>query len=177
MKNQALIVSAVSLAVVAVPVVGMLHNSASAATTQSDTLSLTVNEQCTFVRSSGSNSKSTTMAMNALDTSMTNTFKVTCNIASGYSVSAAFTALDGPGADITYSATTPTAGSGTWTATKGAASATSNIPASGGTLMSASGVTSSSGTTQQVTYKVGTASNQASGSYEGTATYTLTATS
>ena len=165
----------------AVPLIGVISSSDTSALV--DNLSLTVNEVCSFTRSSGAATKSTTMAMGALDTTMTNTFKVICNNKNGYSVAAVFTKMTGPGADITYSATTPTAGSGTWTATKGAASATANIAGTwqsasstytGGTLMSGTGVTTSSGTTQQVTYKVGTAANQAKGNYSATATYTLT---
>ena len=136
------------------------------------TLNLTVSDACAFSRTS--TSTSVTMNPNALSTSMTSTYKIICNDAAGYSVGAAFTALTGPGTDITYSATTPSKGSGTWTATLGTASGTTNIAATGGVLMSSDGPTTAAGTSQQVTYKVGTAAAQAAGSYTGTATYTAT---
>lgn len=172
MKKKALIAGVASFAVAAVPIVGAF----AACDPQTDTLVLTVSPLCNFTRSSGSATKSTSMAMNALDTSMTNTFNVVCNNAAGFSVGATFTALEGPGTDIVYTGTASqvTAGSGKWTALKGEANSTDSIAASSGVLMSASGVTSTSGVTQKVTYKVGSASNQAAGSYEGTATYTVT---
>lgn len=178
--KKTLMVGAVAFATVAVPVVGLTNYDVKAATTH--TLNLTVTEVCSFTRSVGEATKSVSMAMNALNTDATNTFKVICNNAAGYSVAAVFTKITGVGDDIAYSATTPTAGSGTWTATKDGTSP-ANIAGTwqsgsstytGGTLMSASGVTSSSGTTQKVIYKIGTSATQAHGSYSGTATYTLT---
>ena len=149
------------------------------------TLNLTINDACNFSRTS--QTVTVEMNPNQLDTSMTSTYKIICNDAAGYSVSAVFTKMKPmtgyTGTNIDYSETTPTAGSGTWTATKGAASATTNIAGTyntqtekytGGTLMSGTGPTSTSGTTQQVTYKVGTAAAQAAGNYQATATYTAT---
>ena len=165
----------------AIPVVGTFAAGTYMNSTITTNLELTINDACSFTRTN--QSVTVSMDPNALNTSMTSTYKVICNDVAGYSVAAVFTKMTGPGADIEYSATTPTAGSGTWTATKGAASATSNIAGTwqsgsstytGGTLMSGSGPTTTSGTSQQVTYKVGTAASQAAGAYSATATYTAT---
>ena len=113
------------------------------------------------------------MSTNALNASVgSSTFKAVCNNASGFSVSAVPTALSGTGEAINYSATTPTAGSGTWTATK--TEVAGNIAASNGVLMSSDGTTSADGLVETVTYQVSTRANQAKGDYEGKMTYTLT---
>ena len=138
-----------------------------------DNLSVTVNETCTFARTAGSGTYAVTMAVNKLNSSVgTSTFTAICNNPSGFSVAAVFTSITGTGAAITYSATTPSANSGTWTAYNSTADA--NIAATNGTLMTASGVTDAAGQAATVVYKIGTRNNQAKGAYSGTATYTLT---
>ena len=138
-----------------------------------DELTITVSDNCAFTRTSGTGSYSATMTPNALNESVgTSSYKVICNNSKGYSVGAVFTGLTGDQdtpSIISYSATTPTAGSGTWTAAKTTVSG--NIAAENGTLMSNSGATSAAGDTETVTYKVSTTTTQAQGSYEGDATY------
>ena len=170
--KKSLIIGASSLVFAAAPVFGVF-----AATNPSavqDTLTVTVDEICTFTRNSGGSGAtiSNTMTAGALNASFgSNTFKAVCNAGSGYSVAAVFTALSGSvSGSIAYSATTPTAGSGTWTATVSG----SNIAASGGKLMNTSAPDTSAGTSATVTYKVSTQSDIAQGTYTGTATYTLT---
>ena len=95
-------------------------------------LNLTVNDMCSFTRTD--QSLTTSMGPNALDKNMTSTFMIKCNDGAGYSVSAEFTKMTGPGADLLYScpngstlcttSTTTAAGSGTWTAVKGTSSTT-----------------------------------------------------
>ena len=144
-----------------------------------DNISLTISGGCTFTRSaptSGNGSNGTftlSMNWNAVNTSLTETFKVVCNDAAGFKVTGTFTSFTSTGKTaIAYSTTTPTAGSGTWTATKGAASATTNMTSgSSGNLMSETSGTSTSGKTQQVTYKIGTGAQQERGSYTATANY------
>ncbi len=140
-----------------------------------DNIGLTVNASCSFTRASGGAgaTPTKTIAWNALDTSLTNTFTLICNDAAGYKVTGTFSDITSSGkTTIAYSTTTPTAGSGTWTATKGAASATTNMTSgTAGNLMSATTGTSASGVSQQVTYKIGTGAQQERGSYTGTATY------
>ena len=139
-----------------------------------DQLTITVSDNCAFTRETGTGSYSATMAPNELNPSVgSSTYKVVCNNSKGYSVGAVFTGLNGDqtptASKIEYSATTPTAGAGKWTAsiTNG------NIAASAGVLMSNDGATAAAGDTETVTYKVGTTDNQAQGSYTGKATYTF----
>ena len=169
-----------SLALAVTPVAGAMAVSCTGTSggTLIDSLSLTVNTSCTFTRNSGGAgaTPTKTISWNSLDTTLTNTFKVVCNDAAGFKVTGTFSSITSTGKTaITYSTTTPTAGSGTWTATKGTASDTTNMTSgTAGNLMSTTAVTSTSGTTQQVTYKIGTGAQQERGSYTGTATYVAT---
>ncbi len=161
--------------------------------TLTDTFAITISDACNFSRTA--QTLSTSMNPNALNSSMTSTYKMVCNDVSGYSVSATFTKMTGTGADLTYSClngstlctvtTTTAAGSGTWTAVKGSSSTSmsssttiagkwdsSSSKYTGGVLMSGSGPTTTSGTSQQISYRIGTATTQAAGSYSATATYT-----
>ena len=171
--KKSLIIGASSLVLAAAPAISAFAASSNPAAVV-DNLSVTVDEICTFTRNSGGSGAtiSNTMTAGALNASFgSNTFKAVCNAGSGYSVAAVFTALSGSvSGSIAYSATTPTAGSGTWTATVSG----SNIAASGGKLMNTSAPDTSAGTSATVTYKVSTQSDIAQGTYTGTATYTLT---
>ena len=172
--KKSLIIGASSLVFAAAPVFGVF----AANPAVQDTLTVTVDEICTFTRNSGGSGAtiSNSMTAGALNANFgTNTFKAVCNAGSGYSVAAVFTALTGSvSGSIAYSATTPTAGSGTWTAAKGGSSSTDNLAASNAKLIDKSGPDTSSGTSQQVTYKVSTQNDIAQGTYTGTAKYTLT---
>ena len=171
--KKSLIIGASSLVLAAAPAISAFAASSNPAAVV-DNLSVTVDEICTFTRNSGGSGATITdtMTAGALKTNFgSNTFKAVCNAGSGYSVAAVFTALSGSvSGSIAYSATTPTAGSGTWTATV----SSSNIAASGGKLMNTSAPDTSAGTSATVTYKVSTQSDIAQGTYTGTATYTLT---
>lgn len=167
-----LAIAGASLALAAMPVVGVF---AADNISLEDSLTITVSDNCAFTRESGTGSYTASMAPNDLNASVgSSQYKVVCNNAKGYSVGAVFTGLTGNQTTpetITYSATTPTAGSGTWTAAKTVSAG--NIAPSGGVLMSNEGTTSASGDTETVTYKVSTTSTQAAGSYTGKATYTF----
>lgn len=169
--KKTLIAGAASFALAAMPVIGVFAANPEAVV---DTLTVTVNESCTFERTSGEASKTKSMQSNQLDAEfLENTFTANCNNGKGYSINAVFTNLahtGNAGTAIQYSATTPTAGSGTWTASTGPSS---NIPASNGTLANTSSQDPSGGSTYTVTYKVSTHNPQESGTYTGTATYTL----
>ncbi len=159
-----------SLALAALPMVGAFADNPPSVV---DTITITVSETCTFTRTTGESTYTATMAVNALNPSVgTSTFTAICNNASGFSVSATPTALSGTGEAITYSATTPQAGDGTWTATKSGQGG--NIAATGGVLMTANGPTAAAGQAETVTYKVSTRNNQAKGDYTGRMTYALT---
>lgn len=166
--KKTIVAGAASLALAAMPVIGVFATDPEAI---EDTITITVSETCTLTRSTGNGNYTATMSTNALNPSVgSSTFTAVCNNASGFSVSATPTALAGTGEAITYSATTPTAGSGTWTATK--TTVAGNIAATGGVLMSTN--TTTTGLTETVTYQVSTRPDQAKGDYEGTMTYQLT---
>ena len=141
-----------------------------------DNLSVTVNSICNFTRTVGNGSYSITKQVNTLDQTLTSTFKVVCNNLTGFTTKGTFTSITGTGTAITYTnSAAPAANSGTWTAIKGAtntAASTSNMIANNGVVMSSDGPTT--GTTQQVSYKIGVRNNQAAGAYSGSATYTTT---
>ena len=136
-----------------------------------DSISMTINPGCTLSRSSGSATNNITMDWNATNNNAaTETLKVVCNDAAGFTVTGTFTNFTGPGAAITYAAAAPTAGK--WTAVKGGSSSSTYITSgTTGNVMNESAVTSSSGSTQQITYKIKTGATQARGSYTATATY------
>lgn len=168
MKKLAVLGASAVLA--ALPVVGVFATDPDPVV---DTVTITVSETCTLTRSTGNGTYTATMSTNALNASVgSSTFTAVCNNAGGFSVSATPTALTnaGGGEAINYSATTPTAGSGTWTATKSVVAG--NIAASNGELMSTNATTD--GLTETVTYAVSTRANQAKGAYTGTMTYQLT---
>ena len=166
--KKTLIAGAASLALAAMPVVGVFAADPEPVV---DDITITVSETCTLTRTTGTGIYTATMSTNALNASVgSSTFTAVCNNATGFSVSATPTALTGDGEAINYSATTPTAGSGTWTATK--TEVAGNIAATGGVLMSTSSTTT--GMTETVTYQVSTRANQAKGDYHGTMTYALT---
>ena len=132
-------------------------------------VTVTVAAACEFTQTSPTHSVS--MNANALNTSLTNTLTVVCNNRTGFTTTGTFNSITGTGAAITYSTTTPTAGTGTWTAYSSSKSA--NI-ASGGTVLSSNTWTTGSGAQTTMTYKISTRNNQAAGAYTTTVTYTTT---
>lgn len=169
--KKTLIAGAASFALAAMPVIGVFADNPSPVV---DTLTVTVNEACTFELKTGSANITKAMEAGALDPAFgSNTFESKCNNGKGYTIGAVFTDLahtGNAGEAIAYSATTPTAGSGTWTATVGQ----DNIAASNGVLATKSSQDPAAGSTYTVTYKVSLHNDQAQGTYRGTATYTLT---
>ena len=190
MKKLAIVGASAALA--AMPVFGVF---ATDITTVTDTLTVTVDPTCSFNAQQGgtapdaTNGYSKTMLANAFDASFgTTTLTVTCNNAKGYSVGSVMNNLQGPAQSggstyetITYSITDlAAAGQGKYSAgysnvINGATAVTGQVPQSG-TLMTSNTMTPAAGDTSTITYKVSTTSNQAAGSYVGTAVYTLTAT-
>ena len=168
--KKTLVAGAASFALAAMPVIGVFADNPAAVV---DTLTVTVNEACTFELKTGSANITKAMEAGALDVAFgSNTFESKCNNGKGYTISAAFTNLahtGNAGQAIAYSATTPTAGSGTWTAFDGS----TNIAATSGQLANTNAQDPAAGTTYTVTYKVSLHNDQAQGTYRGTATYTL----
>ena len=168
--KKSIVAGAASLVLAAMPVVGVFADNPAAVV---DTLTVTVNESCTFTRTTGDGQYTQSMAAGALKTDFgSSTFTSACNNGKGYDINAVFTSLahtQNAGTAITYSATTPTAGSGTWTASV----SSSNIAATGGKLGEQSTQDPAGGRTYQVDYAVSLNDDQAQGTYRGTATYTL----
>lgn len=190
--KKTLILGAVSAALAALPVVACFAEVV-------DIVSVTVNPSCTIARLAygsdgtgeegshkngtgtiagtwGSANSTLTVTMSNGTTTPTNAplgtsrFNVTCNDPDGYRVSVTTTDLTVDGTDLTipasttYSATT----SGWGVIYNGAIYASTE----GTTLVNAAGVTTG-GTAYEVGYGVGISSNQAAGTYTGTATYTV----
>lgn len=162
--KKALLVGAASVALAAMPLAVSFAADPPALT---DNLTVNIGQACTFDRTSQSGLSGEIELGSVNNNFGSSTFSATCNNATGYDVNAEFTSLTGPGQAITYSDENPQAGGGTWTATVNG----TNIPATGGTLMTADGVASNQ--TATVTYKVSVRSNQAAGTYTGQARYTL----
>ena len=167
------------------PIAGVFADSCD--TPKTDTININVSENCSLERTNGTGSYTVSMNPGATNNSFgSSTFSVICNNATGFYVRAAFTAFTDQrtsgtkGTNISYAASAPatTASAATWTAVLGESSSTSYIKPSTDSsptdILSANAVTASSGVTQKVTYKVATATNQAKGTYQATATYTLT---
>lgn len=172
--NKKITAGVAALALSVVPVAGALAVTCTGTGgTLTDSISMTINAGCTFSRTVGTGTLSTTMAWGAVDTSLTETFKVVCNDAAGFKVTGTFTSFTSAGkTSIGYQAAAVAAGDGKWTAVKGNSSSTSYMTSgTSGNLMSETAVTSASGVSQQVTYKIATGATQERGSYTATATY------
>lgn len=191
--KKALIAGAASVALAAMPVVGVF---ATDITKVTDTLTVTIDPICSFNAQQGVDSQNAAYATNGYSATMTandfddsfgeTTLTVTCNNAKGYTVSSTMNNLVGPAKassgneTITYSTDDLTAaGEGKYSAgysktINGGQATTGQVPATG-TLMTSSVMTPAGGDTAVITYKVSTTNNQAAGSYTGTAVYTLTA--
>ena len=171
--KKSIVAGAASLVLAAMPVVGVFADDPAAVV---DTLTVTVNESCTFEHDgSASGAFTHEMTAGALNANFgSSTLKAACNNGKGYTIGAVFTSLahtGNAGEAITYSVDTPTAGSGTWTAQIGDGA---NIAATNGTLANTNTQDPSGGSTYTVNYKVSLHDDQAQGTYRGTATYTLT---
>ena len=187
-------IAGASVALAAMPIVGVFA-AATDVTNVTDTLTVTIDSTCSFnaqqstTAPNATNTYSKTMLANAFDDSFgTTTLTVICNNAKGYSVGSVMNNLQGPAQSggstyetITYSTTDLTAaGQGKYSAgysnvVGNNTAVTGQVPQSG-TLMTSNTMTPAAGDTSTIIYKVSTTSNQAAGSYTGTAVYTLTAT-
>lgn len=171
--KKLLIAGATSIALAALPVVGVFADDPAAL---EDELQITVNESCTFTRGTGGQSSfQETMQAGEVNSNFgSNTFTSKCNNGTGYTVTAEFTPLaeeNGAGTAITYSTTTPDSTHlGIWTAYN---STTSTNIANGEEVLNTSAADPVAGTSFSVVYKVGLNANQEQGTYTGTATYTL----
>lgn len=183
--KKLLVTGAAAAALAVMPVVSVF------AANPVDTVSVTINESCTFTReaySSGGVTNntshkngtggtwSTTANTDTLSATMTNgstqanlgssQFKVVCNHATGYKVTVATTSL-GTGTTAIPNNTTYSAEVSGWSPVSGSTKLTN-----GSTVKTES--TTTAGTTFEVSYGVGISRTQQAGTYSGTATYSLT---
>ncbi len=187
MKKSMIAAGAASLALAAMPVLGVLADT----TEVTDKLTLTVTPSCTYdsitpaaAGTATGNSYSASTTANALvsftaagspatPTSLT----VKCNDPDGYSITPTFTGLDldgTPGAQSLAYGSNATAGSQTWTAyySKNGGAATA-FTASGSGAAVLADPNPSLNDTWAFSYKAGTGVNQAAGTYTGQAVYNL----
>ena len=197
--KKTLIAGAASVALAAMPIVGVFAAQAEDPAALVDTLTVNVNGICEFARADSGDaggSYTQTMAANALNndfigSNAVSKFVSSCNNGTGYVVTLSATPLShstGDGAAITYATasgnalpTDPTAGSGTWVANRTAA--TGNVTVSDystagnilnqGTAYATNGPDGATQSSFSVKYIVSTHTVQSQGSYSGTATYTL----
>ena len=119
-----------------------------------DNLSVTVDEICTFSRTSGSGTITKAMTANLGATGMgSSTFTAVCNAGSGYSVAATFTALTGGSGSATFTYAAPSKGNNRYSAYLGGSSSTTRV-AAGGNIIDTSAADTSEGTSQQVFYGI-----------------------
>lgn len=188
--KKALIAGAASLAIAAMPVVGVF---AADVTTQTDTLSVTIDATCTFKADSITHSNGTsnvgTWAGDVLSGTMTNgsntddygstSFTVVCNNVDGWQVSADIEDLDGAasGQSIAPNAAHSATISGYSLTVSQAADNGLTIPsgkqAADGQVASMATATDNTGKTFTVTYGMGISETQAADTYTGDILYTL----
>ncbi len=168
--KKVIIAGAASAALAAMPIMG-----AFAATSVVDTINVTVSDSCTFNRTAGEGTYSTTLLPNATSENFgSSTFTAACNFGEEgkkVEVTAAFGALTSGANSIPYGSAAVEAGTAGWTASKGTLSADAVFIANNAKLIDVANATENQVAT--VWYSVATAANQAAGTYKGYATYTL----
>ena len=176
MKKSIIAAGATSIFLAAMPVVGVF----AADPTITDNLSVTVSDYCIFKSGSQNDTyTATSVAAGALWTSSSDPHPMTVTCTGNYKITPTMTALtaSGSSSNITYSATTATAGSQTWSAsyvvTGDATPSTDSGNFTSGTAVNGSKTVTTAGDIWTVTYKVGLSAAQPSGTYTGTATYVL----
>ena len=167
--KKTFIAAAVPLALAAVPVVSSF--AASGAVT--DNFSLSIIDSCFFDRTSGDGDYAVSVNPGTYSVNFASSvFTVACNTPDTYTVTAVFTDLTNGNSDsINYSIYDPDGTQSAWTAKVGDILPNAVNVVNGSTILNAT--VADGGATATVRYSVGAASNQAAGTYTGTATYTL----
>ena len=185
--KKALIAGAASVALAAMPVLGVFADDDRAV---KDTINVTVSPSCTFSQGgdnvsysvTGTNASGVVNPVN--NSSNVHEFTVFCNQNSGYTVAAEATALSATGiTDVfAYKATLPSTGvDGAWNATFAAASGNTNTLtvaqlADGGaskTIITSGQASAAAGETWTATYTAYIGTETPAGTYTGTIDYTL----
>ena len=165
------LIAGASLALAAMPVVGVFAAKASDPEAISDTLTINVNGVCTLTRSSGTGTYTETMTASDTKTLGTSTYTTHCNNHTGYTIAVTTPNLAGP-TNIPFQSTAPTAGTAGWAIqTNTTGEATYYVS---GNFAETSTQDPAAGNTYTATYLAATASDQSQGTYTGTVTYTLT---
>jgi len=186
--KKALIAGAASVALAAMPVVGVFADDV---LTVKDQLTVTVSSSCTYdgitpagaTSETGNTYSASGAAGNLLDftaTSSATTLTVKCNDPDGYTITPTFTSLKINGIsgaandaqDIPYGSAinNATQAQRAWTAYYSKNSGTATAFTASGTAISGDSTMTD---TYSFSYKVGLGADQAAGSYVGTATYVL----
>ena len=188
-----LAIAGASLALAAMPVVGVFADQQASVT---DTINLTVSSTCKMEASAatGSYNLGTSTVAHEYAAVTGTPMTITCNDQAGWSITATATALSASGTDQTIPfGAYATTGESVWSAsiaTSGNDTANANIAtgwddytataASGATIISADGATGAkkgvSGLVVTPSYKAFGAAHQAAGTYSGTIQYTFVGT-
>ncbi len=175
MKKSIIAAGAASIALAAMPVLGVFAIE--------DTITVSVSDYCKFQSTSADDTYIDNVAPGALKewtiTDDTSPMVVSCTKA--YTLTPTMTALTAEGLDastaIAYSASPATGGSQTWSASYDlSGDHTSSGSFTSGTAISGSAMTTTAGDTYKVAYKVGVSAAQPAGTYSGKATYVVAAT-
>ena len=184
MKKSIIAAGAASAVLAAMPMAGVFALSTGPYT---DTLTLTIEDTCEFVRTtsgahaSGADGGSwssdtlskTVVAGNTYAELGTSSFHVTCNNTDGYTVTMAAEDLENADNDtIPYAAAAVTTDSSTYSASK---DGNTTYLANNGIVSEANQPTASAGVNFTITYGAGIKDGQAAGEYTGDIVYTFTA--
>ena len=200
MKKSLIAAGAASVALAAMPVLGVFAEGETPTPTDSvtDTIEITVNASCTFTAGKDQNARTyaasgtnATGAVNPVNNTVnTHDFTVFCNNNSGYKVNATATALNQSPAitdNFAYKATLPTASStaadkkdGAWNASFSQASGGSltitQLPNGGAStdIATLGAASAADGESFTATYTAWIGTETPAGTYSGTIAYTLT---
>ncbi|MDO4611971.1 MAG: hypothetical protein Q4B29_00705 [Candidatus Saccharibacteria bacterium] len=177
--KKALIAGAASLAVAAMPVVGVF-----ATTSHTDTLEITIADSCNFAGIShadgvwgDAHKVSATLANNDQDQTIgSTTFGVICNNVKGWSVSATAGVLAGAtsNTNIPALANHGTASGYSLNISGAAGGVTAGTTPSAGGVIATAGAATDATAAFKVTYTASISSSQAADTYTGTVSYVLT---
>ena len=181
MKKSIIAAGAASIALAAMPVVGVFADEDRAAT---DTIEVTVNSSCTFLAGGADGSYAASGANGASvnptnGTDNTHSFTVFCNDNDGYKVSATAHNLTATGiTDVfAYAATLPSGTTSAWNATFASSDVTPVQIATVDTatdIITKSGASAAAGETFTATYTAYIGTATPAGTYSGEIAYTLT---
>lgn len=184
MKKSIIAAGAASVALAAMPIVGVFATDANQQAT--DTIQVTVDASCTFSAGSGtatytaSGTNTSGQVSPSLSSSNVHNFTVFCNDNDGYAVTAVATALTQSDVtdDFDYAATLPSSGTdGAWHAQIAGTALKNQLPDGGAstTIIERTEASGASGESFTATYTAWIGTETPAGTYQGTIGYTLAA--